>query len=80
MTRDELVDLLEVERHQPLPPSPPPAGFIDTPELQAERRAVLGPEPTDYDLKHQIPIDDIHWERRGLIYIARDHNDNAGAA
>ena len=72
MTRDELVDLLEVERYQPLPPAP---GFVDTPALQAQRRSVLGPEPVELDAVALRLTDadcDVRWVRRGLILVARD--------
>ncbi|MFC0626145.1 hypothetical protein [Kribbella deserti] len=79
MTRAELLELLTVERHLPLPPAPRPGLPHDSAADQRARRQILKAEveafeqahPNDFGSRHKPRNSDetVTFVRRGLIYV-----------
>lgn len=71
MTRDELLELLLVERHLPLPPAPKPGVPYDDPRDQYTRRASLlaDVDAFEKDSARRRPDEGVQFERRGAILV-----------
>lgn len=67
MTRAELVEMLQVERYLPLPPTPKPGQTYDDPRDQYARRTALDEAVQEFDQKHRDAAPPM--VRKGMILV-----------